>query len=66
MTINWAGKICLAFKNGEILHGRVDKLLYPEYFPNDCEWPVDPETGIKLQIYGEKFLKVRKYMEYGT
>lgn len=50
VTMAWRGEVVLCFDGGTILGCRADRILYPEYFPNKCEWPIDPETGEKLKI----------------
>ncbi len=65
VTIDWYGNICLCFEGGFILYNsvesihdlskRTDRILYPEYFKEDEEWPVDPVTRQKLPIWvGDK------------
>jgi hypothetical protein len=54
VTLGTGGVPVLAFigKNGsiEMLSGGHDDdvCFYPEYFPGDCIWPVDPYTGKEL------------------
>lgn len=48
-TIGWSIKPQLCFEGGKIFYNpQIDRLLYPEYFPNNCEWPINPETKEKL------------------
>jgi hypothetical protein len=54
VTIGFDLRPHLAFSDGTILWGDADKIFYPEYWPEDVThnkfaWPIDPETGEKLQ-----------------
>ena len=51
VTIGYDGEPHLCFENGQILWGNADRILFPEYFPNNSKWPIDPETKKKLPIY---------------
>ena len=52
VTMGYSGLPTLLFEGGTILFGDAEYVLYPEYFPNGKgTWPVDPETGEKLNIH---------------
>lgn len=51
VTLNYNGKPTLVFPDGRILFKNADRILYPEYYPNNCEWAIDPESGEKLTVY---------------
>ncbi len=53
-TLGWDKRIHLVFDDGKILWGDADRILFPEYFRNNNDWPVDPVTGKKIEIYDEK------------
>ena len=53
-SADWTGNICLCNKDGSILPYNLGKSFYPEYFPNNCKWPIDPKTGEKLTIWRNK------------
>ena len=56
VTLGWTGDPQLAFSDGTIyFKPELDRILHPEYFPNNECWPVDPKTGEKL------FIRPRKY-----
>lgn len=48
--MNWAGEPTLMFADGDILPKKVELILYPEYYPDNCTWPVDPQTGRELAV----------------
>ena len=50
VTLGWDAKVHLCFKGGYILYGDADKILYPQYWQKDSDWPHDPITGNKLKI----------------
>ena len=51
VTMDWSGKPCLLFSDNKILYSRkAEKILYPEYYPNNCEYPIDPKTGKMLSL----------------
>lgn len=54
VTLGYDLKPQLYFEDGTILvNQEADKLLYPEYYPDNCDWPIDPLTGEKLEISDE-------------
>ena len=64
VTMGWAGDVVLSFSDGKCLFGghKTDMRFYPEYFPNGCEWPIDPATGEKLPIaIDEPPVRIRWY-----
>jgi hypothetical protein len=63
--MGWAGDVVLSFADGTCLFGghETDMRFYPEYFPNKCEWPIDPATGEKLPIAADEPLV--KFMRHG-
>jgi len=50
-TLNWNGDIVLCFDSGEILPGKLDRILYPEYYKVRKDYPCDPKTNKPLEIY---------------
>ena len=38
VTLSWSGKPTLVFVDGSILFGNADRILYPEYYPNNEDW----------------------------
>jgi len=51
VMIGWGLKPQLCFEDGKIYaSAKYDKLFHPEYFPQNCTWPRDPETHDKLPI----------------
>jgi hypothetical protein len=50
VCLDWDGKPHLTFENG-YLFGKAERILYPEYFTSGEDWPVDPVTKEKLNIY---------------
>lgn len=54
ICLGWDLKPHLGFKDGKYLFGDAERVLYPEYFPNNEEWAVDPITKEKLEISRKK------------
>lgn len=50
-TIDYGGKVCLCDEAGHIIYGGMDKVLFPEFWRDDPNWPHDPVTGKKLPIF---------------
>lgn len=48
VTFGWDLKPHLCFEGGTYLYGNADKILYPEYWPNGINWPINPKTGEEL------------------
>jgi hypothetical protein len=49
VTIGYSARPQLLFEKGKIFYSpQIDRLLYPEYFPDNEEWPIDPKTGERL------------------
>ena len=51
VTIGWDGKPHLCDNAGRILFLNAERFIWPEYWGNSDDWPVDPETGERLPIF---------------
>lgn len=53
VTMGWDGQPMIVNDDGTIYcNKRVELIFYEKYYPNwpEEKWPIDPETGKKLQI----------------
>jgi hypothetical protein len=50
VTLGWSCDPVLEFEGGKVLPGKLDRILYKEYYAQGDDWPRDPITGIKLEI----------------
>jgi len=50
-TIDWAANVCLCGEDGRVW-GKIDRVLFPEYWKKNKHFPHDPQTGKPLTIYG--------------
>ena len=50
-TLSWSRNICICFEGGYILPRNIELLCYSEYYTKGHDWPRDPKTGNKLDIY---------------
>lgn len=54
-TIDWNGDYIVC-ENGYILPRDAEMIINAKYYPNGIiEYPIDPETGLKLEPYGNPF-----------
>lgn len=50
VTMGWDLRPTLVFSDGKILSKKAELCFYPEYYPDGCEWPIDPTTGLNMPI----------------
>ncbi len=63
VCLGWDAKPHLAWSDGTYLSRGLELLFNPEYFPGECEWPIDPKTGQKMKIVDFKHNIMVPYFE---
>lgn len=49
-ALDWGGRATLGWSDGKILMRNVAKIIYPQYFIDGEEYPINPVTKEKLPI----------------